>query len=101
MTTTTRSTIWQRINPFNRPQRAIDLYTQAVDIDPYSKGARDAMLERARLCLAEGDLERAERDLFALKRRPDVDAVKADLEQMLADLMTAKKAAEAPPPPPP
>ena len=26
MTTATRPTIWQRINPFNRPQRAIDLY---------------------------------------------------------------------------
>ena len=79
---------------------AIDLYTKAVDVDPYAKGARDALLDRARLYLAEGDLEHAERDLFALKRRPDVDAVRADLEQMMADRATAKKAAEAPPPPP-
>ncbi|MBI1949560.1 MAG: protein kinase [Deltaproteobacteria bacterium] len=91
----------QRAKQESDSKRAIDLYTQAVDTDPYSKGARDALLERARLFLAEGDLEQAERDLFALKRRPDVDAVKADLEQMLADLATAKKAAEAPPPPPP
>lgn len=80
--------------------KAIALYTEAVDTDPYAAGARDALLDRARLHMANGNLDEAEADLFRLKRRPDVAAVSADVQSMFDDIAKAKKAAADPPPAP-
>lgn len=71
---------------------AIELDTQAVDVDPYAEGAREALLERARPHLAGGDLELAGADLFRLKRRPDAAMVKEDVEALLEQIAGTRKA---------
>ncbi|HEY4222784.1 MAG TPA: hypothetical protein VGO62_15615, partial [Myxococcota bacterium] len=80
--------------------KAIALYTEAIDTDPYATGARDALLERAKLYQATGNLEAATADLFRLKRRPDVTDISGQVDQMLVDIARAQSA-KAPPTPPP
>jgi hypothetical protein len=80
--------------------KAIDLYTEAFDTDPYSESARGAILERAKLHMALGHIDDAENDLFRLKRRPDYDQVSGEVEPMLDEIKKARKKAEPPPPPP-
>ena len=78
------------------PKKAIDLYTQAIDTDPYAPGARDALLERAKLNQAQNKLEAAQADLFRLKRRPDISEIQSDVDAMLADIAKALQK-QAPP----
>jgi serine/threonine protein kinase len=79
------------------PKKAIEIYTQAIDVDPYSNASRDALLERAKLYQAQNSLDAAQDDLFRLKRRPDYAQVQAEVDQMLVDIAKAKKRVEPAP----
>ena len=81
-------------------KKAIEMYTRAIDVDPYAAGARDALLARARLHQGIGELDKAEADLFRLKRRVDVTDVQSDVDQMLAEIAKTRKAQTPPEPPP-
>jgi serine/threonine protein kinase len=71
--------------------RAIELYTEAIDIDPYGASARGALLARARLHLAGGALDLVEANPFRLKRRPDYHLAQADAEAMNDEIARARR----------
>ncbi|MCC7070103.1 MAG: hypothetical protein IT383_02205 [Deltaproteobacteria bacterium] len=65
------------------PAMAIGMYSQAIELDPQSIAARDALFERAKLYLATGDREHARADVQKLKRRADTKDLERDLQLIL------------------
>lgn len=65
------------------PATAIGMYSQAIELEPQSLAARDALFERAKLYLATGDREHARADVQKLKRRADAKDLERDLQLIL------------------
>jgi hypothetical protein len=66
------------------PASARELLTKAIALEPSSLEARTALLERARLAIAHGQLGQADLDIERLRRRSDVDDVKGALDGLVA-----------------
>ncbi len=79
----------------SEPATTRRLLTEAITLEPSSLEARTAMLERARLLIGEGQLGQADLDLERLRRRPDVEAIRVELEGLLALRLRARPAVAA------
>jgi hypothetical protein len=79
----------------SEPATTRRLLTEAITLEPSSLEARTAMLERARLFIGEGQLGQADLDLERLRRRPDVEAIRVELEGLLALRLRARPAVAA------
>jgi hypothetical protein len=79
----------------SEPATTRRLLTEAITLEPSSLEARTAMLERARLLIGEGQLGQADLDLERLRRRPDIEAIRVELEGLLALRLRARPAVAA------
>jgi hypothetical protein len=78
------------------PAAAMRHLSEAIKLDPASKVARAALLERASRAIAQGFVTQADNDLERLRRRADVAEIRAEL-----DALAARRAAQPAPTSPP
>jgi hypothetical protein len=83
--TTTQRGLTAQGNAEKDLDRAIQLFTEAIVMNPNAPGARDAFLGRAKAYLTKGDYEKAKADLQLLRRREDVGPIEDAVTKLLEE----------------